>query len=85
MNNTKQIQLVKAIGSLESQLEYIKSLIDDAIPKQEWIDTKEFAERVNLRHRTVTNYAGKGQFANLKKLDTGQYLIHISELEKWGK
>lgn len=83
MTNLKQQQLIKAIDSLESQLDYVKSLIDDAIPKQEWIDTREFATRANLKHRTVTNYAGKGHFVNMKKLPTGQYLIHISELHKW--
>jgi len=83
MNTTKKIQLIKAISSLESQLEFVKRLVEEAIPQQEWIDTKEFAERINLKHRTVTNYAGKGFFKQMKRLDKGHYLIHISELEKW--
>ena len=85
MTNVKQRQLIKAIDSIESQLEYVKSLIDDAIPNQEWIDTKEFAKRIDRKHRTITNYVGKGHFTNFKRMPTGQYLIHVSELSKWMK
>lgn len=85
MSTLKQRQLLKAIDSIESQLEYVKSLIDEAIPLQEWIDTKEFAKRVERKHRTITNYVGKGHFNHFKKMPTGQYLIHVSELSKWAK
>ena len=85
MSNSKQNQIIKAIDGLESQLEYVKGLIHDAIPPKEWIDTKEFASRANLQHRTITNYVGKGFFERFQRLDNGHYLIHISELQKWGK
>ena len=85
MNIDRQQKLFKAIDSLESQLEYVKGLIHDAIPQSEWLDTKEFAERAKLQHRTVTNYVGKGNITNFKKSPTGRYLIHFSELERWGK
>lgn len=83
MKNTKQNQLIKALDGLESQLEYLKGLVYEVVPTKEWIDTREFAERANLKHRTVTNYAGKGHFENMKRLETGHYLIHVSELQKW--
>ena len=85
MNIDRQQKLFKAIDSLESQLEYVKGLIHDAIPQSEWLDTNEFAERANLQPRTVTNYVGKGNITNFKKSPTGRYLIHFSELERWGK
>jgi len=83
MTNLKQDQLINAIDAIESQLKFVKSIIDEAIPKQNWIDTKEFAKRVGRKHRTITNYVGKGHFNNFKKMPTGQYLIHVSELSKW--
>lgn len=83
MTNQKQVQLYIAIDAIESQLQYVKNLINEAIPKQDWIDTKEFAKRVNRKHRTITNYVGKGHFNNFKKMPNGQYLIHVSELSKW--
>jgi len=53
--------------------------------KRDWIDAKEFALRTNLKHKTVTNYAGKGTIKMTKKNISGQYLIHTSELENWEK
>lgn len=85
MITSKQHQLFKALHAIESQFDYLRDLIHDAIPPTEWLTTKEFAERANLQHRTVTNYAGKGRFEQYKRLENGKYIIHISELEKWGK
>lgn len=85
MITSKQHQLIKALLVIESQFDHLRNLIHDAIPPNEWLNTKEFAERANLQHRTVTNYAGKGRFEQYKRLENGKYIIHISELEKWGK
>lgn len=84
MKHPKQSKLIKALNGLECQLEYVRSLVQQTVPEQEWIDTREFARRAKLKHKTVTNYAGKGRFKKIKKSNTGHHLIHISELEKWG-
>jgi len=85
MKTQTVVQIKKALSGLEIQLEYIQSLLNDIAPDQEWLDTKEFAERTNLRPKTITNYAGNGFVKKIKKSPTGQYLIHISELSKWEK
>jgi len=85
MNQRTVTQIKKALSGLETQLEYIQSLLNQISPDQEWLDTKEFAERTNLRPKTITNYAGNGLLKKVKKSGNGQYLIHISELSKWEK
>lgn len=85
MNTRRITQIKKALGGLEFQLEYIQSLLNDIAPDQEWLDTKEFAERTNLRPKTITNYAGNGFLKKTKRSGNGQYLIHVSELSKWEK
>ena len=85
MKNPTQNQLIKALNGLESQVEYVRSLVQEAVPEKEWLDTKEFAHRAKLNPRTVSNYAGKGRFKKTRKTATGHYLIHISELEQWSQ
>lgn len=74
---------MNALLGMESQVEYIRNLVKEVVPEQEWIDTKEFARLANLDPKTVTNYAGRGEFKQVMKSDSGHYLIHISELKKW--
>jgi hypothetical protein len=83
MKNLTHNQIMNALVGVESQIEYIRSLVTQVVPEKEWIDTKEFAHLANLHPKTVSNYAGRGQFKQIKKSDSGHYLIHISELEKW--
>lgn len=85
MTQTKQQQLFKALNGIESQLEHVRSLINEVVPTGDWIDAKEFALRSNLKHKTVTNYAGKGTIKMVRKNISGHYLIHTSELDNWGK
>ena len=85
MNHQTIKQIKKALSGLETQVEYIQSLLGQISPDQEWLDTKEFAERTNLRPKTITNYAGNGFIKKTKRAGTGQYLIHVSELSKWTK
>ncbi|MEX2604511.1 MAG: hypothetical protein WD361_09915 [Gracilimonas sp.] len=84
MTQTKQQQLFKVLNGIESQLEYVRSIINESIPSGEWIDTKEFSNRSTLNTKTVTNYVGKGTIKKAKKIN-GKYLIHVSELENWRK
>jgi len=85
MNKQTINQLKKALSGLEIQVEYIQTLLGHISPDQEWLDTKEFAQRTNLRPKTITNYAGNGFIKKTKRSRNGQYLIHISELSKWMK
>ena len=85
MNHQTIDQLKKALTGLETQVEYIQTLLGKLSPDQVWLDTREFAERTNLRPKTITNYAGNGIIKKTKRSGTGQYLIHVSELSKWTK
>lgn len=85
MNQQTIKQIKKALSGLETQVEYIQSLLGEISPDQEWLDTKEFAQRTNLRPKTITNYAGNGFIKKTKRSGNGQYLIHSSELSKWMK
>lgn len=85
MSNPTHKQILKALNGLESQVDYVRNLVQKVVPDKEWIDTKEFAARARLKHKTVTNYAGKGRFKRTKKTDTGRYLIHVSELDHWSR
>jgi predicted transcriptional regulator of viral defense system len=76
-------ELMQAINDLEDQIKEIRHIAKQAIPKNEWITTQEFAQLTGLKPKTVSNYAGKGRFNHVRKADNGRYLIHIKEIEKW--
>jgi len=83
MNHQTISQIKKALSGLETQVEYIQNWLKQMAPEREWLDTKEFAQRTNLRPKTITNYAGNGYIKKIERSENGQYLIHISALSKW--
>jgi hypothetical protein len=83
MNHQTIKKIKNALIGIETQVEYIQELLVKISNDKDWLDTKEFAERTNLRPKTITNYAGNGVIKKTKRSGTGQYLIHVSELSKW--
>lgn len=85
-NATKE--LMSAIGELEQVAwkvnQKVKKLSDMAISESEWLTTPEFAKETGLKRKTVSNYACKGKFNLIRKLENGKYQIHKSEIKRWG-
>lgn len=83
MDNKAYTELIEAITEMEHHLRELRQKVDKAVPRHQWLTTHQFAKRTGLKPKTVSNYAGKGKFNQVKKTANGQYLIHKNELSLW--
>ena len=75
--------LLTAIRELEEQVQQVKKMAENSLIKKEWLTTHEFARETGLKPKTVSNYASKGKFSQIRKSENGKHQIHKSELSKW--
>ncbi|MDZ7657997.1 hypothetical protein [Fodinibius sp.] len=73
-------ELVTMVQQIRSYCDLLEHKIDQIKPEKEWLTTAEFAEKAELKLKTVSNYCGQDKYQRMQKNDRGKWEIHKSEL-----
>jgi predicted transcriptional regulator len=69
------------IEDIRQRLDKLEAEAEKMIPEKEWYSRKEFAERVGIKPKTVSNYLANRRYGEKQRKKNGRWQIHRSALD----